>query len=320
MRAATAGRLTVYPCGTTPPQPSLAFPAARSVAVTTLVAVDPLSGRICLMVDHSVVVRVDVIGWAPERGGVHVFASTRLFDTRSRVGLRPVATGRLVDGRVLRVHVAGLTGRVPASGVEAVVAHLTVVGADGRGSLQAWSCGARARVASMVFDVGDTVSALAILPVDPRSGDTCLITTRTTHVAADVVGWLETGRGWSSTAARLVDTRPGMPARSTARGPVTAARPMLLPLAGLLPAGTTVAVVTVTATVADGSGTLTLASCDGRPSGSVAPVVVSFDGVRLVSTTALVGVDAGASRWCLRATRAVHVVIDLVGTARIPDR
>ena len=317
-RGTTGGHLTAYACGTRPGVATMTFTPGHTTVVGATVAIDPLSGRICVITDGAALVRIDLRGWVPERGGFHPVRATRLFDTRGTEGERPVVPAPLAAGRVLRVHVVGIDHRVPADGVVAVSLAVTVVRPIDGGLVTVWACGARPRTVALAFTRGHVSTTLTIVPVDPATGDICLVTTRTAHVMADLTGWLEPGHGYAAVATRMLDTRPGMPARSTATGPIDPDHSVAIRTFRLLPQGSTAAFVTVLVLPSAGSGTLTFAACDAAGVATGTPASVSFEASQPASTTVLVQAGVSAPRWCITSTRTAHVVVDVHGVVVPP--
>jgi hypothetical protein len=174
-------------------------------------------------------------------------------------------------------------------------------------------------VATGTFAAGGVTATLVVVPADRATGDVCLVSSAAAHLVLDVVGWIGTDRSYTSAAVRLVDTRPGAPARSNVRGPVTPTRPLTVPLTGLLPQGSTAAVVTVIVTSATGTGSVTIRSCSAAT--PVASVPATLTATAQSSATVLIAVGDRSPRWCLTTTaRTVHVVVELVGAATTPPR
>ncbi len=316
-RATAAGHLAAFPCGTRPVVSNLNFAPRRTTTVAALVAVDPLSGRICVSANRAVVVRVDLRGWTAAAGGYHAVTPVRVFDTRSSVGIRPVAGGRLAAGSVLRVRFTGFAGRVPSSGVAAVAIGVTVVGTTGAGELSVWNCGTRPRTATLHFSAADVVANLTVAAVHPSTGAVCFASTRTTHLVVDLDGWIETGHGYTASApVRLVDTRPGSAAATPVKGAASPTHVLRLDVTSRVPSGTTTAVVNLTTIGSTAPGSVTMATC---PVGRATPATAWFSPHRTAATTVLI--DLSKSRTvCVTATSSVHVVVDLVGTFGAPPR
>ncbi len=139
-------------------------------------------------------VLADLAGTFDDGGGDQYGAVTpaRILDTRRGVGA-PAA--KLAGGQALRLQVAGTAG-VPA-GASAVTLNLTATEADGPGFLTAYPCGEPRPDASNVNYVpGQDVANLATVKIG-ADGTVCLFGLRTTHVIADLAGFMDTAGIWT---------------------------------------------------------------------------------------------------------------------------
>jgi hypothetical protein len=119
-----------------------------------------------------------------------------MFDTRLGVpdGLRVVDEGKVGNGAELRVQLADLAGRIPATGVGAVSLNVTVTEPEGDGFVTVYPCDPRPLASSVNFVAGQTVANAVIAPVSP-TGEVCFFASAPTHLLADVNGYFPTGAG-----------------------------------------------------------------------------------------------------------------------------
>ena len=187
--AAAAGYLTAYACDTDRPLASNLNPAPGQDVAAHVVAPVGADGKVCIFTHDPTDVVVDIMGWyggkAPDAAGFEHVGPSRLLDTRSREG--PVVAR--APARVL--HVLG-TGRIPNTGVTAVVVNVTATNATGGGFATVYACDDPLPTSSNLnFDRGLDVANLATVPVR-ATGAICLYTNRTTDLIVDVEGWFGT--------------------------------------------------------------------------------------------------------------------------------
>ncbi|MGW7307575.1 hypothetical protein ACWGI1_18600 [Streptomyces sp. NPDC054835] len=152
-------------------------------------------------------------------GGFMPLSPTRLMDTRSGLGVRK---GKVGPGGTVTLQVTG-AGRVPATGVSAVVLNVTATASTAGGFVSVHPAGtARTSASNLNFKAGQTISNLVVVPVvDGRvsfynkAGSVDLL--------ADVAGYYVTdGTGGTYepvTPTRLMDTRSGLGVRKGKVGP-----------------------------------------------------------------------------------------------------
>ncbi|MEV7275628.1 hypothetical protein [Streptomyces sp. NPDC093111] len=213
-----------YPSGTTAESTTVSVAADRRSLVAEFdltgapVGAWPLSavdGEQTTPLGTFTVVKASAVGL----GSFKALGSTRLMDTRSGLGVRQGKVGP--DGTVT-LQVAG-AGRVPATGVSAVVLNVTVTAPTAGGFVSVHPAGtARTAASNLNFKAGQTISNLVVVPVVNgkvsfynRAGSTDLL--------ADVAGYYVTdGTGGTYepvTPTRLMDTRSGLGVRKGKVGP-----------------------------------------------------------------------------------------------------
>jgi len=193
---ASAGFLTVYPCGADRPLASsvnfLAGQARGALATTLLRQPDR---ALCVYSNTATDIIVDL-------QGVFVPTGALLF--------APVTPDRTLDTRN--------TGRSPTiviqapPGASAVAATLTATGSNFKGFLTAYPCSASPPVVSSVnWQPGETVAGAVFVPV-AADGTFCVVTNAPVDVIVDVTGVFSTAgtlRFTPVTPTRMVDTRIG---------------------------------------------------------------------------------------------------------------
>jgi hypothetical protein len=192
---ATAGFLTVWPCGADRPlASSVNFLAgqARGAQATTLLG----PGRtLCVFSSAASDVVVDLQGVFVSTGGLR-------FD--------PVTPDRKIDTRESS-RSSNIAVQAPA-GAAAVAATLTVTGGSTAGFLSAFPCaGTIPKVSNVNWQAGETVAGAVFVPV-AADGTFCVFTSSPVDVIVDITGvFSATGtlRFTPMAPTRMLDTRVG---------------------------------------------------------------------------------------------------------------
>ena len=177
------GYLTVWPSGAARPVASnLNFATGQTIANAVVVGVGA-NGRLSVYNSSAATnLVVDVAGWY--RSGFVPVVPARVMDTRSGLGgivLGPQETRRL--------QVVGVGG-VPAFGVDAVAANITVTDPTSAGFVTAWPSGRRRPLASNLnFVAGQTVPNAAIIGVGPGGTIELYNSSNSSHLVVDITGW-----------------------------------------------------------------------------------------------------------------------------------
>ncbi len=239
-------------------------------------------------------------------GGLHLLDSpVRVVDTRA-------AAGKLGDGRVLTVPVAGVAG-VPADAVAAVVS-VTAVEPCAETFLTVFACGDGVPTASTVNAVAGSIVANSVI-ARLGSGALCVFTLHPSDVIVDVTGWVGPGGIGSAAVApiRLVDTRPGQPqALPAPQARVGARQALTVSLRGLPGVDAAVTAVTVNVTVSNPAGPGYVAVLPGPCAAATLPPTTSnlnFVAHRDAATAATVGLIDGDL--CVYSMTETDVVVDL---------
>ncbi len=224
------GYLTIYPAGVTRPLSSnLNWIAGQ--AVPNLVVVAPGTGGKVTVYNSqgSTDVILDVFGYvltsalAPGPDGLfNPLAPARLLDTRDPTG----GFTALGAGATISLQVTG-RGKVPATGVSAVVLNVTATNATTSSYVVAWAEGVTRPVTSNLnFVAGQTVPNRVVVKVGTGGKVDFYNSTGTVDLIVDVGGYYTdpTPGGSGSrytyvTPARLLDTRDGTGGFSLPVGP-----------------------------------------------------------------------------------------------------
>jgi len=185
------GHLTVYPCGTAPPNTSnVNFVAGQSIP--NLVVVKSDGGGVCVFTSAATHLIVDVSGYFPASSTFHSLAPQRLIDSRP--------TGQTVDAQfqALGLRAAGTTTQLQITGrggvptyATSVALNVTVTGAQDGGYVTVYPCGSPLPNASNLnFSAGQTIPNLVISKIG-TGGKVCLFTSATTDIIADVNGYFD---------------------------------------------------------------------------------------------------------------------------------
>ena len=182
------GFVTVYPCGSTRPKTSnLNFRAGEAAPNLVTTSLSP-TGTMCLYTSQDVFLIADLSTWygVEQPAGLVDLAPTRVLDTRVPIGVN--AAGRATSTKVIKLDFA-LTPSV-ASDADAVVMNVTSAQAAGIGFVTVWPCDQdQPTVSNLNIRPGRTVANLTTVKLS-AAGTVCLATTSSTHLIADVSGYL----------------------------------------------------------------------------------------------------------------------------------
>jgi hypothetical protein len=178
--AAADGYMTMYPCGTNPPNASnLNFRAGQTIANAVLGRIGA-GGKVCVYTSAAAGVIVDVNAAVPATATVVAVDPFRLHDSRQLAA--PAAAGSTTV-----VQVAGLGG-VPATATTALL-NVTALEAAGAGFFTVYPCGtAQPNASNLNFAKGDTIPNAVIAKLGP-TGTVCIYTSAAAGVLVDVNGY-----------------------------------------------------------------------------------------------------------------------------------
>jgi hypothetical protein len=187
---ATAGFVTVYPCGAARPTASnINFVAAETVA-NAVVATVGVDGKICLFTSATTQLVADVNGFFLPGSPYVPLVPERLLDSRSG---KPTGDGQFAGigersaGSFTELSIAGRVGI--ASDASAAILNVTVTEPVSAGFVTVYPCGLAMPTASSVnFAAGQTVANTVIATIG-GDGKVCLYTSTATHLVVDVNGY-----------------------------------------------------------------------------------------------------------------------------------
>ncbi len=245
----------------------------------------------------------------------------RILETRP--GETPTVDGQFYGGGrtfaddVLELQVAGRAD-VPL-GAGAAVLNITATGGVAPGYVTVYPCDQpRPNAANLNYTTGQTIPNVVIAKLD-SSGKVCLYTYSSTHLVADVNGYLLAGSFYAPmTPARILETRVGYPAtvdgQFTGSGPLGAGQTLELLVAGRadVPANATSAVMNIAVTGAQGDGYLTVWPC-GQPRPVAANLNYSTGQTIPNVVNAKIGVGG---KVCIFTYATTDIVVDLNGFYR----
>ncbi len=202
----TGGYLTVYPTGTSRPLASNVNFSSGGIVANQTVAQIGSSGMVSVYnsSSSSVELVVDLEGYFATNSGDFLTSSSpsRILDTRCSAVLEPsycvsenlpVSNSSIPSASPpysLVVQVAG-DGSIPLTGVAAVVANVTVVGASSGGYLSIYPDGeTRPSISNLNFTTGETTSNMAVITVAADGKiDVYSSAKGATNIVIDVLGW-----------------------------------------------------------------------------------------------------------------------------------
>jgi hypothetical protein len=299
-----SGTVTAWACGAPrPAAPALQTVAGWAVASMAVVRL-AANGTFCLYSTTGTHLLVDLFGTYSKTAGSRYqpVLPARVFDTRA--GIKPAA------GATLSVKVAG-TLRVP---VGATAAALTVhaTAATANGTVTVYPCTAtRTVVPTLRVTSGADITNHVQVALN-GAGRVCITVSAAMHVTVDVSGWFgaaATTQYFAVNPIRFVDTAAGVGLvggfAAGATRPVTMAGIRGVPAAAVVKA----VMAQVSAWGATSNGSLTVHACT-TPVPGVSMVRM---GPNAAATTSVAGMDNAGGRWCVTASTASQVAVDVVG-------
>lgn len=188
------GFVTLYPCSTTRPLvSSLNYEAATNISNTTLVKLSA-TGTLCVYTSSESDLALDVVGFVPPGSNIGTLEPARLLDTRSGAAVATIdglATGAgvVIAGTKIETQVTG-RGSVPAGATSAFV-NLATINPFGKGFATLYPCTEQAPNASSLNYEQSTNTSNSTLVKLSATGSVCIFTSASTHLALDVVGYVE---------------------------------------------------------------------------------------------------------------------------------
>jgi hypothetical protein len=184
--AVAGGFVTMWPCDPVRPTTSVLNATAGAASTNHVQIGLDSTGAVCLYVQTSMNLVVDVSGWfgPTATSQFHALMPSQLLDTRNNTGL----TGAFKANQNRAITVVG-TGGVPATGVTAVAAEVTSVDAKLVGYITVHPCLTPVPNVSMVRNLPGTTSATTVTGIVDGAGRWCLLTSVAMDALIDVSGW-----------------------------------------------------------------------------------------------------------------------------------
>jgi hypothetical protein len=300
---ATAGFLTVYPCGAQRPTASnLNYVADQTVPNFVIAALSP-DGDVCIDTMAVVDVVVDLAGYLPAGSPIVTLPEPkRIVDSRLSLGV----PRRLAAGEVATVQVTGNAG-VP-SDASMVLVNTTAVDTGTPGFITVFPCGEAIPATSTLNFTANAIVPNFVLARIGSGGQVCVFTMSPTDLVMDVAGYVPAGVGEIvplSAPARLLDTRDGIGGPASPIGP--GGRALQVGGVGTIPLDASAVIVNLTATRAGLGGFVTAFPC-----GTPRPLAsnVNFIPGGNVANMAIVKLDA-AGQLCFTTNTDVDVIADV---------
>jgi Domain of unknown function (DUF4331) len=179
------GWITVYPCGSAPPNASNVNLVQGRDRANLVAAKVGAGGNVCLFVSQGSDVIADVQGYAPAGSSFIATVPERVLDTRSGIsysGAKPIA-GQTIELRVIGF---GAT-KVPAD-AGTVLLNLTATDSTSGGFVTVYPCGSPRPNASNLNPMGSATPNLVAAKIG-AGGRVCIYTSESTHLIADIAGY-----------------------------------------------------------------------------------------------------------------------------------
>ncbi len=200
--------ITVWSAGAELPTASSVNMVRDQNVANLVIAKVGANGRVSLRnAFGSTHVIADVVGWSGSASHLRSLEPARVLDTRDGTGVSP---GRVGADSAIDLRVAG-RGGVPQSGVDAVILNVTVARPTERSFVTVWQTGsARPTASNLNMSAGETNPNLVVAKVGSGGAVSLYNAFGSTHLIADVVGWLPVGGAYNAVAPhRVLDTRSG---------------------------------------------------------------------------------------------------------------
>ena len=195
------GYLTVWPAGTARPDTSSLNMVAGQTVPNAVVVKLGSTGKVSVYNNAGVSdVLIDVVAWSRNDGHFVGLPPARVLDTRAG---SPIAAGATVDLKVTGV------GGVPATGVSTVVLNVTATQPTSASYLTVWAAGSgQPNASNLNMASGQTVPNVVFAPVGADGKISIFNERGTTHLLADVVGYIPIGTAYVPlNPTRVMDTR-----------------------------------------------------------------------------------------------------------------
>lgn len=319
----SAGYVTVYPCGESPPNASNLNFSAGEVFPNLVLARVGAAQSVCFFSSAATDLLVDVSSYFPASDAlVPLPVPGRLLDTRlagatvdgAHQGVGPIAQ----DG-TYELPVVNRAGVLP--GATTVVLNVTAVGPSAGGFLTVFPCGeARPNASNLNYTAGDVIPN-AVLARVGASGTVCLYSSAATDLLVDVSGYFPATTVLTPLAVpqRVLDTRGAgvtTDGGHQAVGVIPAGGTYQLPIAGRVgvPESAMSVVLNVTALLPNAAGFLTVFACgQDRPNASN----LNYKAGEVIPNAVIASVGT-SGKVCFYSSAQTHLLVDVSGYFPLP--
>ena len=326
VNAPASGYLTVYPCGAGRPTASNVNYGAGDTVANAVIAKVGTGNKVCIFAETPVNVIVDIAGYFPSTDSYTPLAAPiRILE--SRPGAEPTVDGqssnfgRIADGSITRLSIAGRGGSTLPGSVASVALNVTAInGGDNGGYLTVWPCDASRPDASNVnYARSQTIPNLVVSKVS-IAGEVCIYNYKAVDLAIDASGYFATTISYTPLAApaRFMDIRlGGSTIDGVAAGPVSGTvtgggDPYRLLVGGRGGISTSAGAVLTTVTVVNpaADGYLSVFPC-----GQATPTVsnINYKAGQTIANTVAAGIGAD-KKVCIFSSANADVLVDVAGT------
>ncbi len=185
--SAAAGWVTVFPCGEPVPNASNVNFVPGLTRANLVTAKIGTNGSVCLFVQASTEVLVDLAGFVPPTSTFIPTSPERVLDTRptspiSYSGLKPTA------GQTIELKVTGFGKTDIPEDAGTVALNLTSTASDGQGYATVYPCGSpRPNASNLNYSSSDTANM--VMAKIGSGGRVCIYTFSSTYLVADINGY-----------------------------------------------------------------------------------------------------------------------------------
>ncbi len=313
---ASAGFVTVFPCGTPLPTASSLNFATGATIPNAVVAKIGSGGRVCFYTQAATHLIVDANGFHTATAAYSPLAPARLLETRAGLSTAEGGfngIGPRSGGTITELVVAGRGGVPPEA--SAVVLNVTVTEPATAGFVTVFPCGTGLPTTSNLnFTAGTTIPNAVVAKIG-TGGRVCFYTSTTTHLIVDANGAFDARPGFGPLVpARLVDTRPGGITVDGLYGGIGqrsagAITEFQVTQRGGIPADATAVVLNVTVTDTASPGFVTVFPC-----GATLPTASNLNfTVGATIPNAVVAKVGTNGRVCFYTQAATHLIVDVNG-------
>ncbi len=185
--ASESGFVTVYPCGEAIPNASNVNFVPGLSRANLVAAKIGSGGTVCLFVNKSTEVIVDLAGFAPAASPFVSTSPERVLDTRP--GMMVSYSGQKPNGgRTIELKVTGFGDTQIPANAEAVVLNLTATESVPPGYATVYPCGSTRPLASNLNYTNSSTPNMVVAKIG-EGGRVCIFTFSETHLVADINGY-----------------------------------------------------------------------------------------------------------------------------------